>query len=73
MGREARMKKKLCTVAVALSAALPVGFIATSSPAGAQPPGQCKKINGNCNGNSEEAPPHCAQLPPGWQNKLECK
>ncbi len=67
------MKKKLCTVAVALSAALPVGFIATSSPAGAQPPGQCKKINGNCNGNSEEAPPHCAQLPPGWQNKLECK
>jgi hypothetical protein len=66
------MKKKLCTVAVALSAALPVGFIATSSPAGAQPPGQCKQVNGNCNGKSEEAPPKCAQFPEGWQKKLGC-
>jgi Spy/CpxP family protein refolding chaperone len=67
------VKKKICTVVVALSAALPAAFIATSSAAGAQPPGQCKKINGNCNGQSEEAPPHCAQLPPGQQAKLDCR
>jgi hypothetical protein len=66
------MKKKICTVVVALSAALPVGFIATSSAAGAQPAGQCKKVNGNCNGKSEEAPPHCEQFPAGWQKKLGC-
>ncbi|HKF90993.1 MAG TPA: hypothetical protein VKC52_05885 [Acidimicrobiia bacterium] len=64
------MKKKFCAVAIALSAALPV--IATSSPAGAQPPGQCKKVNGHCNGQSESAPPHCEQFPAGWQKKLGC-
>jgi hypothetical protein len=66
------MKKKICTAVVALSAALPVGFIATSSAAGAQPPGQCKQVNGNCNGKSEEAPPKCAEFPAGWQKKLGC-
>jgi hypothetical protein len=66
------MKKKICTVVVALSAALPAGFIATSSAAGAQPPGQCKQVNGNCNGKSESAPPKCAQFPEGWQKKLGC-
>jgi len=66
------MKKKLCSVAVALWAALPVGFVATSSAAGAQPPGQCKNVNGNCNGKNEEAPPKCAEFPAGWQKKLGC-
>ena len=68
----APMKKKLCGVALAVSAALPVGFVAMSSPAAAQPPGQCKKVNGNCNGKSESAPPHCAEFPLGWQKKLGC-
>ena len=36
----APMKKKLCSVALAVSAALPVGFVAMSSPAAAQPPGE---------------------------------
>ena len=66
------MKKKICTVALALSAALPAGFIATSSVAGAQPPGQCKQVNGNCNGKSEQAPPHCEEFSAGWQKKLGC-
>ena len=66
------MKKKICTVALALSAALPAAFVVTSSPAAAQPPGQCKQVNGNCNGKSEEAPPKCAEFPAGWQKKLGC-
>ena len=66
------MKKKFCAFTLALSAALPAAFVATSSPAGAQPPGQCKQVNGNCNGQSESAPPHCEQFPPGWQKKLGC-
>ena len=33
------------------------------------PPGQCKNVNGQCNGQSESAPPHCAQLPAGQQKK----
>jgi hypothetical protein len=66
------MKKKLCTVALAVSAALPAAFFATASPAAAQPPGQCKQVNGNCNGKSEEAPPHCEEFSFGWQKKLGC-
>jgi hypothetical protein len=66
------MKKKFCAVAVAFSAALPTAFVALSSPAAAQPPGQCKKVNGNCNGKSEEAPPHCEEFSFGWQKKLGC-
>jgi hypothetical protein len=66
------MKKKFCAVAVALSAALPAAFVATSLPAGAQPPGQCKKVNGHCNGQSESAPPHCEEFSPGWQKKIGC-
>jgi hypothetical protein len=41
-------------------------------PAGAQPPGQCKKVNGHCNGQSESAPPHCEEFSPGWQKKIGC-
>jgi Spy/CpxP family protein refolding chaperone len=66
------MKKKFCAFALALSAALPVAVVATSSPAAAQPPGQCKQVNGNCNGQSESAPPHCEEFSNGWQKKLGC-
>jgi len=56
---------------VAVAAALiSGGVVSTAGVASAfPPPGQCKNVNGNCNGQSESAPPHCAQLPAGQQKK----
>jgi hypothetical protein len=47
---------------------VPLGAFA--STAAAAPPGQCKQVNGNCNGNSDT--PHCDQFSYGWQKKLGC-
>jgi hypothetical protein len=68
-----KVRRYVAIAALAAGSAVSTGGVAlvtTGGTVGAfPPPGQCKNIGGNCNGNSENAPPHCAQLPAGQQKK----
>lgn len=59
--------------ALVLAGLLTVGsFGVMVQPAAAfPPPGQCKNLAGECAGQSEFAPPKCADLPAGQQKKCE--
>jgi len=61
------LRRKILACAIAAASALSVASI---GHAGVIAPGQCKKQGPHdCNGNSECAPPHAAQLPNGQQKK----
>jgi hypothetical protein len=68
-----KVRKCIAVASLATSAMLgTAGYTFLSggdSSAAFPPPGQCKNLNGNCNGNSENAPPKCDDLPAGQQKK----
>ena len=60
-----RVKRVLVSIAVVLGS-VAAGLVTTEASA-FPPPGQCKKVRGECHGQSENAPPHCAEFPKGQQ------
>ena len=63
------MRKRLTSIVIATCVGVGGFALSVGEASAFPPPGQCKNLNGNCNGQSESAPPHCAQLPAGQQKK----
>jgi hypothetical protein len=68
LGEGVKTVKKAKLLVLGLAAATTLSIFGVSQ-ADIKAPGQCKKQQSNCNGNSECAPPHLLMFPIGQQKK----